>query len=149
MIPRLTVQQSAVLDRKDIFSAQFTVSNDGPLAVEDVAFTCRADKVEVNNGAGPNIIMSPAASLQSPDFDAPEIQPGEKATIPCFIGFIFSQPTLSRFQATNADIQVAARFRTAYTFWTVRRVFRFVLKRSDDGTPVWFPEALSQRALPK
>ena len=125
--PRVSVSQNEQLDPNDPFSSPFIVSNDGPLPMENVRFTCGIGSTHYEHGptvkGAPNyrtnFIFLPDAKGNLPvqNFGAIEMKPGERSTIPsCNYPFPKS--------VEGADIGIVVNFRIAYIHVNAERVFQ-------------------------
>ena len=142
LIPRISVSQSQPLDVNDPFSTPFIVSNDGPLPLMNVKFSCairdlvdtKGDRATVGDqkGLGPEIT--------APQLVSDEISPGERSTIPCASPFRFPTPLAS------GDVSIVVRFRIGYTFLPSKRISRFVTVKAADGHLYWYPQPVPEFA---
>jgi hypothetical protein len=145
MIPRVSVSQSEPLDPDDIFSTPFIVSNDGPLPLETVNISCADFNVVYQQGttlrSNPN---DPGAAISDTSFNAPEVKPGERVSVPCALEQMLKPP--SWIKVVSSDISIVVSFRIGYTPLPGRRKFRFVTFRSADNRLHWYPASVSQTA---
>jgi len=140
LIPRISVSQTQPLDPADPFSAQFIVSNDGPLGINDVAFDCAILNVNTlhNNRISTSYIRPKALKDLG-------MEVGEKATVPCVFRSAFGLSPSDLI--TSGDISIVVRFRPDFVFWEKHRSFRFRTIKAADGTLYWFPQPYDR--LPK
>lgn len=142
LLPRVSVSQNDQLDPDNAFSSPFIVTNDGPLPMESVRFTCGI--VDVKHQNGPEVVgdanfgthffmlKDKDGKIATQNFGSPEMMPGERSTLPSC-----SYPYLNPVE--NANIGIVVDFRVGYTFFPARRVFRFATLKDNNGKIHWFP----------
>lgn len=129
LIPRLSASPTQSLDLNNPFSALFIMSNDGPLGINDLDFSCHIYNV------GSVLDASVSAITTRMNIRSKRMEPGEKISAPC------DPSPLIRVegQLASADVAVVVRFRPDFVWWTKYRIFRFVTLKSSDGHLYWFP----------
>jgi hypothetical protein len=142
MIPHVSASQSQSLNPIDPFATPFVLSNDGPLPLENVTFSCVVYTIKTADGSGISGEGKATGGFATPNMYSDEIDPGEKASLICplSIAFKFQSPI------TVGDIVVIARFRIGYTPIRTLRRARFVTARSSDGNLYWQPQPVPVKA---
>jgi hypothetical protein len=145
LVPSISVSQNEQLDPNDPFSSPFIVSNNGPLPIEQVRFTCGIGQVTHDKGptvkgapnGGTSFIFLPDASgkLPAQNFGDVEMNPGERSTIPS-CNYPFPGPI------EGADIRIVVTFRIGYTPLTKTRIFRFATLADASKRLHWYPYPL-------
>ena len=132
LIPRISVVQNQPLNVSDPFSTPFILSNDGPLGVNELEFSCLVFKVDQTGGGG---VTGAETSM---GLAAKRMEPGERATIPCsLLPFALTSPLKS------GDVAVRIIFRPDFVFWRKSRAFRFITFHASDGHLYWYPQPIS------
>jgi len=132
LIPRISVSQNQPLDVDDPFSAPFVVSNDGPLGINGLQFSCRIYNIETKGSKISNIETSMLLG-------AKQMEPGERATVPCD-----TMPMVPpKGPLVSGDLAVVVSFRADFTWWRKSRAFRFVAQHTPDGRVYWYPQPFS------
>ena len=132
LIPRLSVVQDHPLDENNPFSTPFIVSNDGPLGINDLQFSCVLFNVRNTVGGGVSNVETSMA------LGGKRMEPGERATVPCD-----TMPLVPTGILASADVAVKISFRPDFTWWRKLRAFRFVTYHASDGHLYWYPQPLS------
>jgi hypothetical protein len=142
LLPRVSVSQNEQLDPSNTFSSPFIISNDGPLPMENVRFTCGI--VDVKHENGPEmvgdanfgttffVLKDKNGKPSVMNFGSLEMMPGERSTMPSC-----SYPWLNPIE--NADVGIVVDFRIGYSFFSTRRIFRFGTLKDSAGKLHWFP----------
>jgi hypothetical protein len=131
LVPRISVEQPELLDISNPFSTPFILSNDGPLGLNDVDFSCGLNQIEntLHTKVHDSRVTGIARIIR--------MEPGEKASVPCEFPFGPGPPLIS------ADITMIVKFRPDFVFQRKSRYFRFMTAAAKDGTLRWFPEPSS------
>ncbi len=139
LVPRISVWQTQPLNPADPFSTPFIVSNDGPLGINLVKFSCLLLNVETANR---NRFIN--VRLSSESLTVIGMEPGEKATVPCIFRQSIGLSDSDTIQ--TADVVIIVEFRPDFVLWRRTRRLRFVTLRSSDGNLYWYPQPYSRMA---
>jgi hypothetical protein len=142
---RISVSQGEPLDEQDPFSTPFIISNDGPLPIENIRYTCGIGHTSYKNGPqikgaenyGTFFIFLPSTNgkMPMPGFGAIEMNPGERSTISsCAYPF---PKTIE-----GGDIGIVVSYRVGYTPIKQTRIFRFGTLPDANNKLHWFPYPL-------
>jgi hypothetical protein len=134
LVPRISVENSQLLNLADPFATPFVVSNDGPLGINDVILSCLLIYVESTGGGTiEGLTVGPNPVIEGMD-------PGERATLPCTFHpvFGFTNPLKA------ADIAIVVNFRPDFVPWHQIRRLRFKTLKGSDGHLYWYPQPLSR-----
>jgi hypothetical protein len=142
--PNLSITSSVPFEPSDPFSAPFSISNNGYLAIHDVQVLCGLKSVEFTNGS--RFSKFSVATDQDKAFN---FSPGESITARCRVPEVFRVP--KGVQVKSADISLWVTFRPSFLFWFwhKERWFRFVLEKSSDGIWHWLPQPVFKEEKPK
>jgi hypothetical protein len=141
--PRLSVSASDPRVPTNPFSAEFTISNDGPLAIHDVDVAYALGRLRLDWGP---IIENTPLNPSDPSFAAiikqgrpmtVLLNPTEKLTT------TFQLPGSKQLPLSEVDIAIWISFRPDWLFWRQEKRFRFTSKRSFDRTWHWQSQAVS------
>jgi hypothetical protein len=130
LVSKVVITQTETLNPSDIFSAQFVISNEGPLPINSVTVSCELTRV---------IYEDPNMHFGWNGIDIPELSPrmkvGERATVPCPLGrFLkYNSPVVA------ADIPIYARFRPDFA-WEHNVTYRFITMTDSTGHLHWYPK---------
>lgn len=132
LVPRLSVSQDRPLDVNNPFSTPFVVSNDGPLGINDLRFSCFFFNLENTAGGG-------LTNVETNMFlGSKRMEPGERATVPCD-----TMPLVLPGPFVSADIAVKVSFRPDFVWRRKPRAFRFITYHASDGHLYWYPQPLN------
>jgi len=142
LLPRVSVSRNEQLDPSNTFSSPFIISNDGPLPMENVRFTCGIVDVkhengpeilgDINFGTAFFVLKDKNGNPAVMNFGSREMMPGERSTMPSC-----SYPYLNPIE--RANIGIVVDFRLGYTPFETKRIFRFGTLKDSSGKLHWFP----------
>jgi hypothetical protein len=135
VLPEISVSQTQPLNAADPFSIPFVVSNNGPLSVNSLNFTCVPINIETSHQS--RVIPS---GFRSESVPINKLEPGKKAGFPCtfrkvlgFWEFSPSQPM------TMGNIDIFIEYRPAFVFWKITQQFQFATFPDRDHKLYWKP----------
>ncbi len=136
LVPRISVSQTFALNPAAPFSAPFVVSNDGPLGINEISFSCLLLYVESSHrNRFIDVLLSDQLTIVG-------MEPGEKVTIRCpferFVKLSESDPIV------RGDIVLIVEFRPDLVPWQVKRQLRFITLHGFDGRLYWYPQPYSR-----
>ena len=140
--PRVSISVLPPNDPKEILSAPFAVSYDGPFPISDVRVSCIAEDLEFGGWVFAGI------NFRNPNGDIPKMWPGDTETLACAV-----QPVLNHPPTSAARIFLTVEFNPAgIRLFRQFRVSKFETVRQSNGelrwtqrVPVWKPPAIPLR----
>jgi hypothetical protein len=143
--PNVTVTPLMELDTERVFSTQFTVCNNGYLAIHDMEYGCAIENVQgrftIGTLGGP-----PGLNEHSPRlYDLEHNFKSSLDTNHCdTISFDFSL-FKNADPIMGADIGIVVSFRVGIIPLHQERIYHFVTKKSSDGKLHWFPRPIDKK----
>lgn len=132
-LPRLSVSPLAAMHEPNPFSTLFAVSNDGPVALNDVECSCKIANLQTTR---PDIFI---AGNEVADPVVKVLEPNEKTTTRCkplSVGapgmFVVPQ---------GADVLIIVSYGPSFVPWRMSKNFRFMSAYDSNGKIQWFPMA--------
>jgi hypothetical protein len=133
--PHVSVLPLSSLNPSDPFATAFSITNDGPLSIHNVTFTCLLRDVRYPESH--SFISN--TSVDSEHRTAINIIGArERSTVSCALPITSGQPVL------NADMDIVVEYRPSFWPWRIEQKFRFKTERATDKLLHWFPRADSE-----
>ena len=133
VIPVISVSQAQPLDPANPFSVPFIVSNDGPLSVKSLNFTCVPISIETSHQS-----RSIPSGFHSERVSINKLESHQKSDFPCtFRPFLGSWEFSPSQSMTMAKIDIFLEYRPAFVPWKRTLQFRFATFPDRDGKLYW------------
>jgi hypothetical protein len=137
---RISISSDSAIDPANIFTAPFTVSNDGSFDLHNVSSRCIPIKVlSPSTGA---TIVSPGppypeklGGMQYPSMSIDLLPPTGKHTFTCPMPFV-------KTGITSADIIISVSYRPSWWLWEYQVHKRFMTAHGDDKPTKWYEEPM-------
>jgi hypothetical protein len=137
LVPRVSVSPAEPLNPSNPLATPFITSNEGPLGMNAVSFSCVLTHIKISAPQNSSIDNIPTSWSDA----TPAMAPGERSSDQCFYPFAFGSPMES------GDIKVVISFRPNYWPFRMTREFRFVTFTTNEGRLIWMPKPVSQMSF--
>jgi hypothetical protein len=136
LIPHISISQSQSINPSDAFATPFVVSNDGPLGINNVGFSCEILEILY-------VSAKPTRHIILENFQAVVLgmEPGERTSFRCPFSDI-AIPVVGGYK--SLDVVMRVRFRSDFVPWYQSRKFRFATAKLANGELYWYPYAYSR-----
>jgi len=140
LVPKVTVTQTEPLNPVDPFSAQFIVSNDGPLGIEDLSVVCVISNVRYKDMQA-RVSNNRINGNKGTELFKQRMDVGERASFTC----PFSEVFHTRAPVIDAEIVTQLTFSPKFTWHHPHREYRFNTKSDATGLLHWYPQAVEPK----
>jgi hypothetical protein len=138
LVPKVTIVESESLVPLEPFTAQFIISNEGPLGINSVGTVCNVSVVRYKDLPSWDISNN---KIATPEMFKARMEVGERGTMEC----PFYKVINTNAPIIYAEVSMSVDFRPDFTWSHGQRTYRFVTKPDSSGRLHWFPQPLNSQ----